>query len=83
MCSTLFMYPAQPFFSVLVLQQHLVPTSVIDGFFASRSEACGDTMSSSEATAAEASWERSEARARPAPTVNTIRRIRQACTNCR
>ncbi|EHK26115.1 uncharacterized protein TRIVIDRAFT_176452 [Trichoderma virens Gv29-8] len=28
-------------------------------------------------------WERSDARARPAPTVNTIRRIRQACTNCR
>ncbi|UKZ72886.1 hypothetical protein TrVFT333_000523 [Trichoderma virens FT-333] len=26
-------------------------------------------------------WERSDARARPAPTVNTIRRIRQACTN--
>ncbi|KAH6611304.1 hypothetical protein Trco_001324 [Trichoderma cornu-damae] len=41
-------------------------------------------MSSSDATAADAStWERPEARAQPPPTVNTIRRIRQACTNCR
>lgn len=47
------------------------------------SEACGDTMSSSDGTAADASWERSDGRSRPPPTVNTIRRIRQACTNCR
>ncbi|KAM0250495.1 hypothetical protein ACHAQJ_008618 [Trichoderma viride] len=40
-------------------------------------------MSSSDGTAADASWERSDGRSRPAPTVNTIRRIRQACTNCR
>ncbi|KAH0533090.1 hypothetical protein TsFJ059_001700 [Trichoderma semiorbis] len=37
----------------------------------------------SEQAADASSWERSDARARPAPTVNTIRRIRQACTNCR
>ncbi|KAL6910718.1 fungal-specific transcription factor domain-containing protein [Trichoderma evansii] len=40
-------------------------------------------MSSSDGTAADASWERSDGRSRPPPTVNTIRRIRQACTNCR
>lgn len=40
-------------------------------------------MSSSDGTAADTSWERSDGRSRPAPTVNTIRRIRQACTNCR
>ncbi|KAL7915144.1 fungal-specific transcription factor domain-containing protein [Trichoderma velutinum] len=37
----------------------------------------------SEQAADASNWERSDARARPAPTVNTIRRIRQACTNCR
>ena len=44
-------------------------------------EACGSTMSEPAADAS--AWDRSDARSRQPPIVNTIRRIRQACTNCR
>ncbi|KAK1253445.1 hypothetical protein MKX07_001522 [Trichoderma sp. CBMAI-0711] len=37
----------------------------------------------SEPAADASAWDRSDARSRQPPIVNTIRRIRQACTNCR
>ncbi|PTB61346.1 hypothetical protein BBK36DRAFT_1164662 [Trichoderma citrinoviride] len=36
----------------------------------------------SEPAADASAWDRSDARSRQPPIVNTIRRIRQACTNC-